>query len=182
MIYALVQGVSRLSTFREIFGRQIGVTPSQFAVLLSVAHCQGRSGVAIRSLADHAAMAATHVTTEVGRLSRKGLVKKKPSPTDGRSVLVLLTSKGEAAIDGLVPFMRGVNDTLFKDLDAATMTIVYAFSKRLLINAEAAMAEVCKRELEDEMDQTRAALRRSPAAQDVVQAKRRLQRRLQRRL
>jgi DNA-binding MarR family transcriptional regulator len=151
MIYALVQSVSRLSAFRDIFGRQIGVTPSQFAVLMSVAHCQGRTGVTIRGVADHAAMAATHVTTEVGKLKRKGLVIKKPSPHDGRSVLVFLTPKGQAAIDGLVPFMRDVNDTLFKDLDAATMTIVYEFSKRLLINAEAAMAEVRQRELEGEM-------------------------------
>ena len=178
MIYALVQGVSRLSTFRDIFGRQIGVTPSQFAVLMSVAHCQGCSGVTIRGLADHAAMAATHVTTEVGKLKRKGLVLKKPSPNDGRSVLVLLTSKGEAAIDGLVPFMRSVNDALFKELDAATMKTVYEFSKRLLINAEAAMVEVRKREMESEMQPTRTALRRSPAVQEVVQPRGRLQRRL----
>ena len=74
MVYALVQGVSRLSTFRDVFGRQLGITPSQFAVLMSVAHCQGRSGVTIRGLADHAAMAPTHVTTEVGRLTRKNLL------------------------------------------------------------------------------------------------------------
>src|SRR4051812_42419769 len=76
MVYALVQCVSRLSAFRDVFGKELGVTPSQFAVLMGVAHCQGDLGVTIRDLADHVAMASTHVTTEVGRLKRKGLLRK----------------------------------------------------------------------------------------------------------
>lgn len=157
MVYALVQGVSRLSAFRDVFGRQLGITPSQFAVLMSVAHCQGASGVTIRGLADHAAMAPTHVTTEVGRLTRKNLLVKKPSPNDGRSVLVSLTPQGQAAVDGLVPFMRDINNILFKELDAATMTAVYDFSRRLMINAETAMSEVRRRKLEGDVGASRAS-------------------------
>jgi DNA-binding MarR family transcriptional regulator len=178
MVYALVQGVSRLSAFRDDFGRQLGITPSQFAVLMSVAHCQGSSGVTIRALADHAAMAATHVTTEVGKLMRRGLLKKKASPSDRRSVLVSLTSQGQAGIDSLVPFVRDINDILFKDLDAATMNVVYEFSRRLMINAESASAEVRKRKLEGDDRPRRGAVRASPAMQNVVEAKRRVQGRL----
>jgi len=170
MVYALVQGVSRLSTFRDVFGRQLGITPSQFAVLMSVAHCQGGSGVTIRGLADHAAMAPTHVTTEVGRLTRKNLLMKKPSPNDGRSVLVSLTPQGQAAVDGLVPFMRDINNILFQDLDAATMTAVYDFSRRLMINAETAMAEVRRRKLEGDDEASRASPHKPQALKKSLQA------------
>jgi hypothetical protein len=71
-IYALVQSVSRLLLCREAFGRELDLTPSQFAVLMSVAHGQGRDGITIRELAEHVGLAPTHVTTEVGRLEREG--------------------------------------------------------------------------------------------------------------
>ena len=57
---------------RDAFGRELDLTPSQFVVLMGVAHCQGTEGVTIRELADHVALASTHVTTEVGRLERTG--------------------------------------------------------------------------------------------------------------
>ena len=49
-------------------------------VLIGAAYAQGRDGVSIRSLADHIQLAPTHVTTEVGRLIRKGLLMKKINP------------------------------------------------------------------------------------------------------
>ena len=85
-IYAMIQSVGRLLACRDAFGRELDLTPSQFAVLMGVAHCQQREGVIIKDLADHVGLAATHVTTEVGRLERAGYLIKKPSPADRRSV------------------------------------------------------------------------------------------------
>ncbi len=44
-IYAMVQSVGRLLACRDAFGRELELTPSQFVVLMGVAHCQGTGGV-----------------------------------------------------------------------------------------------------------------------------------------
>src|SRR6516164_6089342 len=90
-LYLMVLAFGRLIACREAFGRALGLTGSQFAVLFGVAYVQGRDGVSIRRLAEHVQLASTHVTTEVGRLARKGLLAKTANRRDRRGVLVKLT-------------------------------------------------------------------------------------------
>ena len=97
-LYLMALAFGRLYTCREAFGRALGLTASQFIVLIGTAYQQGSEGVSIRALADHTQLAATHVTTEVGRLIDKGLLTKQASTRDRRSVLVRLSPKGEDAI------------------------------------------------------------------------------------
>src|SRR5207253_5701832 len=92
-LYLMALTFSRLHTCREAFGRALDLTASQFIVLIGTAYQQGSEGVTIRALADHTQLAATHVTTEVGRLIDKGLLTKQASTLDRRSVLVRLSPK-----------------------------------------------------------------------------------------
>src|SRR5476649_1305003 len=73
-LYMMFQAFGRLSSFREAFGKELSLTASQFIVLIGTAYRQGSEGVSIRTLSDHTQLAATHVTTEVGRLIGKGLL------------------------------------------------------------------------------------------------------------
>ena len=118
-IYLMFSAFGRLQAFREAFGRAMSLTAPQFIVLIGTAYRQGSEGVSIRTLADHTLMAATHVTTEVGRLIDKGLLTKSANPRDGRSVLVRLSPAGEAAIRAINPLLRQVNDLLFQDISRA---------------------------------------------------------------
>ena len=81
------------------------LTASQFIVLIGTAYQQGSEGVSIRALADHTQLAATHVTTEVGRLIDKGLLTKQTSTLDRRSVLVQRTPKGSSFLRDLRSIM-----------------------------------------------------------------------------
>ena len=128
-LYLMVLAFGRLYTCREAFGRSLGLTASQFIVLIGTAYRQGSEGVSIRGLADHTQLAATHVTTEVGRLIGKGLLTKQASTSDRRSVLVRLTPKGEAAIRAVNPLLRRVNDLLFPTCRARTSRWCRASSK-----------------------------------------------------
>ena len=85
-LYLMALAFGRLHSCREEFGRALSLTASQFIVLIGTAHRQGREGVTIRGLADHTQLAATHVTTEVGRLIGKGLLTKQANARDRRSV------------------------------------------------------------------------------------------------
>ena len=161
-LYLMVLSFDRLHSCREAFGRTLGLTGSQFIVLIGTAYRQGSEGVSIRALADHTQLAATHVTTEVGRLIGKGLLTKQASTRDRRSVLVRLSRKGEAAIRAVNPLLRRVNDRLFQNVSREEFAVVSRFLEKFALNGEDALAEI--RRLERERS---AAGRQSrPAGQD----------------
>ncbi len=147
-IYTMVQCVSRLLACRDAFGRELDLTPSQFAVLMGVAHAQGEDGVTIRDLAEYVALAPTHVTTEVGRLETLGLLTKRQSDTDRRSVRVSLLPHAEAEVARVAPFVRLVNDTLFRGIDARSLGIAHQVARQLILNSETALAEIRRHQLE----------------------------------
>ncbi len=141
-IYLMFSAFGRLQAFREAFGRAIALTAPQFIVLIGTAYRAGSEGVSIRTLADHTLMAATHVTTEVGRLIGKGLLTKSANPRDGRSVLIRLSPAGEAAIRAVTPLLRQVNDLLFQDISRQDFAVVARFLRTFELNSEYAMAAV----------------------------------------
>jgi MarR family transcriptional regulator, organic hydroperoxide resistance regulator len=146
LIYSMVLSFGRLLSCREAFGREIGLTGSQYTVLIGVAHRQGSQGVSIRALAEHVLLASTHVTTEVGRLIRKGLLQKRPNRDDRRSVLVSLSPRGQRVLEGLAPFLRQINDTLFQDIGPAEFDSLGQILQRFTRNTEAAMQQIGPRQ------------------------------------
>lgn len=147
-LYLMVLAFGRLQACREAFGRAMSLTGSQFAVLIGTAYCQNVDGVSIRALADHVQLAATHVTTEVGRLIRKGLLTKRINANDRRGVLVKLSRRGETALLQIAPFVRDVNDLLFADVPRAEFAAVAHFLRVFANNGERALAEIARRERE----------------------------------
>lgn len=143
-IYTVVQALGRLLACREAFGRTLGLTGSQFAVLMGTAYLQEREGVSIRDLAQHVSLAPTHVTTEVGKLIHKGYLAKQPSPHDGRSVLVSLSPRGEGAIDAVASIVGQTNDILFADIAAQELEAVADVMRRVVVNSERAIGKLRK--------------------------------------
>jgi DNA-binding MarR family transcriptional regulator len=141
-LYLMALAFGRLNTCREAFGRALGLTASQFIVLIGTANQQGTEGVSIRTLADHTQLASTHVTTEVGRLIGMGLLSKRASPHDRRSVLVRLSAKGEDAVLAVNPFLRRVNDLLFAGVSREEFTALSVFLEKFALNSEYALAEI----------------------------------------
>jgi DNA-binding MarR family transcriptional regulator len=147
-IYTMVQCVGRLLVCRDAFGRELELTPSQFAVVMGVAHTQGDDGVTIRHLAEYVALAPTHVTTEVGRLESAGFLTKRQSDTDRRSVRVSLLPHAETEIARVAPFVRRVNDLLFRGIDVRSLGIAGQVARKLILNSEMALAEIRRHQLE----------------------------------
>jgi len=140
VIYAMVMGLQRLAACREAFGTYLGLTGSQFAVLMGTAYRQGRNGVTIKQLSDHVLLASTHVTTEVNRLRRKDLLTKQPNSGDRRSVLVYLTPLGERAVRAVTPIVRSVNDALFASISARELEVTARVLKMVAHNGGEALA------------------------------------------
>lgn len=145
-LYLMVLTFSRLAACREAFGRALGLTGSQFAVLIGTAYRQGREGVSIRGLAEHIALAPTHVTTEVGRLIDRGLLVKTANRHDRRGVLVRLSRPGEGAVRVVAPFVRRVNDHLFAGISHRDFAMMSAFLAKFVANSEEALHEIRRTE------------------------------------
>jgi DNA-binding MarR family transcriptional regulator len=97
-------------------------------------------------LAGHVMLAPTHVTTEVGRLIRRGLLVKRPNEEDGRSVLVSLSARGETALVELTPFLRRVNDLLFQNIARGSSELVSKFFRTFSLNTDHALEEIRRSE------------------------------------
>jgi DNA-binding MarR family transcriptional regulator len=132
----MVTALDGLLRCRDIFGKALHLTGSQFAVLIGTAYQQGSKGVTIRDLAEHVRLAAPHVTTEVSRLIKKDLLVKRPHDFDGRSVLVSLSPFGEAEIERVTPLVREVNDILFDGISHADFQIVARVTRILMKNVQ----------------------------------------------
>ncbi|MEM9684394.1 MAG: MarR family transcriptional regulator [Pseudomonadota bacterium] len=131
-----------MDTCRDAFGREVGLSRSQYWLLIAVARHQGESGTSLRALADHLMVAPSFVTTEVAKLVGLDLLAKTPNPTDRRGLLVQLTSKGEATLDRLAPFLQEINDTLFAGVDREEFQTVLRFVDRFVVNTAQAVAKV----------------------------------------
>lgn len=143
-IYTWVLSVERLLKCRSAFAKIMGLTSSQFAVLMGVASQQKTQGVTIKALAEHVALAPTHVTTEIGRLEAKGLLVKKSNESDRRSVLVSLTKKGEQSIERVTPIVRTANDMLFSDVSLRGLIRAHTVARQLVTNSVEAHAYLRK--------------------------------------
>jgi DNA-binding MarR family transcriptional regulator len=141
-LYLMFLSFGRLQVCREAFGRALGLTGSQYAVLIGTAYRQGTDGVSIRTLAEHIQLAPTHVTTEVGRLIRKGLLVKKVNSRDRRGVLVRLSARGEAETARVTPLVRGINDLLFQNISRREFAAVAHFLSTFAANSERALAAI----------------------------------------
>jgi len=67
-----------------------GVTPGQYGVLMCL---WDENGQTARQLADRLSLDGSTMTGLLDRMEQKGLIEKRPDPTDRRALQVLLTEK-----------------------------------------------------------------------------------------
>lgn len=83
----------------ERISRAGGVTAQQYQALLAIG-C-GPESLAMKDLAEQLLLKSHAAVQMVNRLAAQGLVERRPSPLDGRSVLLQLTAKGGGLLDRL---------------------------------------------------------------------------------
>src|SRR6516162_3879345 len=116
LVQDLLTVARRLEMARDYFGRLINVTGPQYHLLMIVAQLQGALGVSVGAVAQVMQVSSAFVTSETGKLSTLGLLKKRPNPQDRRGALLSLTQVGRLKMDRLIPEIRAVNDLFFGKL------------------------------------------------------------------
>jgi DNA-binding MarR family transcriptional regulator len=82
-------------SFSEKAVRDAGIEPQQHQLLLARKGLPDRSRPTIKTLAERLCVQHHTAVALVDHLEDRALVRRRPSPTDGREVLVELTAAGE---------------------------------------------------------------------------------------
>jgi len=146
LVQDLLTVTRRLEVARDYFGRLINVTGPQYHLLMTVAQLQGALGVSVGTVAQVLHVSSAFVTSETGKLSDLGVLRKRPNPQDRRGALLSLTQAGRLKLDRLIPEIRAVNDLFFGRLDAHTFSELCASAVALVHGSREAMRCIQKAE------------------------------------
>ena len=139
LVQDLLTVARRLEMARDYFGRLINVTGPQYHLLMTVAQLQGALGVSVGTVAQVMHVSSAFVTSESGKLSGLGVLRKQPNPQDRRGALLSLTQEGRLKMDRLIPELRAVNDQFFGGLDAHSFSELCASAAALVRGSREAM-------------------------------------------
>lgn len=92
-----------------------GLTPRQFAILLSVAQ---NEGVSQTDLVERTGVDRSTLADIVRRMLRKGLLQRRRTKTDARAYAVKLTEEGWRVLRAAEPMVRRVDDRILAMLPA----------------------------------------------------------------
>jgi DNA-binding MarR family transcriptional regulator len=139
LIHRMLIGQARLAAVRECIAERIGVSGTQYTMLMSVLHLQGTAGVSIGALADYLEVTGPHVTGIIGKLVAGGFVRKAVNPKDRRGVLVKLTPAGRKKLLQAFAFISAVNDRLFEGVGREEYRAVANFNAKFIRNTMATL-------------------------------------------
>ncbi len=100
LIRDLVRCYQTLEAYLAVQIREFGLTPPQFDIIATLGNTPGMTP---KELVEKTLITKGTLTGVVDRLAARGLVRRLPSPTDGRSQVVQLTPMGEALFDEIFP-------------------------------------------------------------------------------
>src|SRR5438067_549284 len=139
LIHRMLIGSARLAAIRDIIAARIGVSGTQYTMLMSVLHLQGAAGISIGGLADYLEVTGPHVTGVIGKLAALGFVRKAVNPKDRRGVLVRLTPQGRRRLLAAFDFICNVNDRLFDGVTRDDYRAVAEFNAKFIRNTQSTL-------------------------------------------
>lgn len=158
-----------LEEARIKFAAHIGLSATQYMILIAIAHGSPEKPLGINQIAKRLHLSGAFVTIEVNKLVAEGLVDKKPHPTDGRRVQLFTTRTGIDRLGRLAAFQRPVNDALFDGLSAEEFRQLAGILARLADNGHPAIK--LADHLESAMDgQLPFALRKDESARELAES------------
>ena len=98
----------------------------------------GKDGVPIKTLCEKTSLDKSTLTGIIDRLERDGYIERKPSETDKRSTLILLTGKEQEFANHLQKVSDQINEIFYKGFDDGEITQFESMLERILANCKEA--------------------------------------------
>jgi DNA-binding MarR family transcriptional regulator len=128
-----VLAASVSNALAQIYADRFGLTIPGWRVIATLGQFGVRTG---RDVAAHAVMHKSTVSRAVSVLVERGLVRREPSPQDGREDLLALSEEGRAVYEALAPEALAFERELLAPLSDAERETLFALIARLDRQAE----------------------------------------------
>jgi DNA-binding MarR family transcriptional regulator len=148
-----------LDMARTRFARFIGLSTTQYLILIAISHFRSEEPMGVIQLAERLHLTPAFVANEITKLVADGLIEKNAHPSDGRRVQLVVTERGIGELTRLAALQRPVNDALFGMLTREEFKLLAHLLSKLAENGDRAarMAEHIEATLRFEQDHAATA-------------------------
>jgi DNA-binding MarR family transcriptional regulator len=140
LIHDIIAYAGRIEEIRNRFGSQIGLTGSQYTILISIAYLEGSGGFGVNTVAERLHLSGAFVTTEINKLVTQGLVQKRIDDGDRRRVRLTITGEARRRLGALSETQAPVNNALFASLTKTEFRQLSNLMSRLVKHSDDALA------------------------------------------
>ncbi|CAM3713449.1 MarR family winged helix-turn-helix transcriptional regulator [Parendozoicomonas haliclonae] len=113
--------------FRQVDQQALQLVGVSAAQITALHHLQSMNGCMQADLGDALGLGKAATSGMVSRLEKNGLVKRLPSPTDGRGYKLMLTEDGEKAIVRSRPLLNQLNVILEDGFKESELVVIRRF-------------------------------------------------------
>lgn len=117
-----------LEELRQFWARTLGISGPQWMILMAISDLDKDEGVPVNMVSKLLHVDPSFVTTQSKLLEKKGLLRRKPSPTDARVVRLSLADKAQKHLASLSEQYKTIREYVFQEFDEQELT---AFTTRL---------------------------------------------------
>lgn len=136
----LYAAMSMMRLLRQEIATALCLSSAEYSVLLAVWYLEREGEMTVRAISDHLHVAAAYVTSEVARLTAKGLLIKRADPRDGRAVEVALTKAARDVLLRLGTMLRQINKPLLQGMHYRDLATVHRFLRSIIDHGYDAIA------------------------------------------
>jgi DNA-binding MarR family transcriptional regulator len=108
---------SYLEELRQVWARTLGISGPQWMILMAISDLDKDEGVPVNVVSKMLHVDPSFVTTQSKMLEKKGLLRRKPSPTDARVVRMSLTDKTQKQLASLAEQYKAIREFVFEEFD-----------------------------------------------------------------
>jgi len=113
-----------------------GLQPGWFDVLAALRRAGEPYALTPTQLLRTMMLSSGGMTKRLDRLTDAGLIERRPDPNDRRGILVMLTDRGKAAVDTVLPIHLGNEQQFLAPLSPAQQRILDQLLRSLLAGLE----------------------------------------------
>ena len=131
-----------LEELRQFWARTLGISGPQWMILMAISDLDKDEGVPVNVVSKLLHVDPSFVTTQSKLLEKKGLLRRKPSPTDARVVRLSLADKTQKHLASLSEQYKTIREYVFQDFDEQELSEFSAKLGALKTRLEKACARV----------------------------------------
>ena len=130
-----------LEELRQFWAKTLGISGPQWLILMAISDLDKDDGIPVNAVSKLLNVDPSFITTQSKLLEKKGLLRRRPSPTDARVVRLSLAEKTQKHIASLNDQYKSIREFVFQDFDENELT---EFTDRLA-TLKARLEKACVR-------------------------------------